>query len=157
MGTAYRYLGLATLATGRCNEAQGHFQKSLEIFGEYYKGWDIARSLTYLGDTAFMTSDLQEAENNYLDALRLAVEVKAIPVALDAVVGLARLCLFTGETEKAFELANFVLDQTASTQETKEISRQLISEAEKQLDEDCKKAIRERTLDQSLETIAEIY
>lgn len=156
MGTAYRYLGLTSLATGRCIEAQDHFQKSLEIFGEYFKGWDIARSLTYLGDAAFMTGDLSEAEETYLDALRLAVEVKSTPLAMDAIAGLARLHLHNGEAEKAFELANYVLNQTASTQETKEISRQLIVKLEKQLGDDRIQAIRERTMDQSLDTIAEI-
>lgn len=156
MGTAYRYLGLTSLATGRCIEAQDHFQKSLEIFGEYFKGWDIARSLTYLGDAAFMTGDLSEAEETYLDALRLAVEVKSTPLAMDAIAGLARLHLHNGEAEKAFELANYVLNQTASTQETKEISGQLIVKLERQLGDDRIQAIRERTMDQSLETIAEI-
>jgi tetratricopeptide (TPR) repeat protein len=156
MGTAYRYLGLATLASGRYVEARGHLQKSLEIFGEYFKGWDIARSLIYLADAVFMVGDLKEAEKSYLDVLRLAVEVKSTPVALDAVVGLARVYLCHGEGEKAFELANFVLNQAASTQETKEISRQLIFKAEKQLGDDRMQAIREKTLDQSLEVIAEM-
>ncbi|MFZ5807642.1 MAG: tetratricopeptide repeat protein [Chloroflexota bacterium] len=156
MGTAYRYLGLATLATGRCVEAQGYLQKSLEIFGEYFKGWDIARSLTYLGDTAFMAGNLQEAEKNYLDALRLAVEAKSLPLALDALVGLARVQVCNGEAEQAFKLARHVLNHTAATQDTREISRQLILGVENQLCDDRMQAIRERTLDQSLETIAEI-
>ena len=109
MGTAYRYLGLATLAAGRCVEAQDYLQKSLEIFGEYYKGWDIARSLTYLGDALLKTGDLKEAEKIYLNALHVAVDEKSIPVALDAVVGLAHLSLDCGKAEKAFELAQFVL------------------------------------------------
>lgn len=155
MGTAYRYLGLATLATGRFVEAQGYLQKSLEIFGEYFIGWDIARSLTYLGDAVFMAGDLQEAEKNYLDALRLAVEAKSIPLALDTVVRLARVHLCNGEAEKAFELANFVLNQTASSQETNEICHQLIMEAEKRLDDHQIQAIRERALNQSLESIVE--
>ena len=38
MGTAYRYLGLATLAAGQPDEAKRHLEKSLETFGEYFKG-----------------------------------------------------------------------------------------------------------------------
>ncbi len=157
LGTAYRYLGLATLAAGRCVEARGHFEKSLEIFGEYFTGWDIARSLTYLGDALFMAGDMQAAEKNYLAALRSAGAAKAVPLAMDALVGLARLHLYKGEAEKAFELADFVLNQAASTHETKELSRQVILEAERQLDGDRKQAIRGRTMEYSLETIAEKY
>ncbi len=156
MGTAYRYLGLATLATGRIVEAQGYLQKSLEIFGEYFKGWDIARSLIYLGDAVFMAGDLKQAEKNYLDALRLADEAKSIPVALDAVVRLARVHMSNGEAERAFELASHVLNHTAVTQDTREISRQLILEAEVQIANDRMRAIKEIPLDQSLETIVEI-
>ncbi len=156
MGTAYRYLGYATLATGRCVEAQGYLKNSLEIFGEYFKGWDIARSLTYLGDALFMAGNVQKAEQNYLDALRIAVEVKSFPVALDAVVGLARIHLSCGEAERAFILARHVLNHTAATQSTREISRQLIQEVEKQLGDDQIQAIIERSLEPSLEPIAEM-
>lgn len=156
MGTAFRYLGLVTLATGRFSEAQDHLQKSLEIFGEYFTGWDIARSLTYLGDAAFMLGDWQEAKKIYLDVLCSAAEALSTPVALDAIVRLARVHLFEGEVEKAFELAHYVLIQPASTQETKDASRQLISEAEKHLDDDYKIVVRARTRDQTLESIVEI-
>lgn len=156
MGTAYRYLGLATLAAGRCVEAQGYFQKSLQIFGEYFKGWDIARSLVYLGDAVFMFGDLKEAENNYLQALRLAVDEKSIPVMSDAVVGLARLSFHYSRVEKAYQLALFVLGQAASTLEANATSRQLIAKIEKQLCADRKLALREQIERQSLETILEL-
>jgi len=49
MGTAYRYLGSVSLAEGQYAEAQAHFHNSLEVFGEYTEGWDIALSWYYLG------------------------------------------------------------------------------------------------------------
>ena len=157
MGTAYRYLGLATMVAGRCVEAQDYFQKSLEIFGEYYKGWDIARSLTYLGDAKIKMGDLKEAEKTYLNALHVAVDEKSIPVALDAVVGLAQLSFQCGEAEKAFELAQFVLSQAPIAQETYEISRQISENVGKHLGDDPKKWRGERLSDQSLETIVAFY
>jgi len=104
-----------------------------------------------------MAGDLPESEKNYSDALRLAVDSKSIPVALNAVVRLARLHLHNGEAERALELANYVLNQTACTYETREISRQLIGETEIQLGSDRVQAIKERTSDQSLETIVESH
>lgn len=157
MGTAYRYLGLATLAIGRCSEARGYLQKSLEIFGEYYKGWDIARSLTYLGDAEMMMGDLQEAEKTYLEAWQVAVEVKAIPLGLDALAGLARLKMGEGEYEEAFQLASHIMNQTASTRETKEIASQMVLEVEGLLGDDRIRAIKERTALHSMETVAEKY
>jgi tetratricopeptide (TPR) repeat protein len=155
MGTAYRCLGLATLAEGKYAEAQAHFRKSLEIFGAYIEGWDIARSLTYLGDAVFMMGDLPEAESAYREALRLAIEAKSIPVALDAVVGLARLQLCHGEVEKAFALASYVLNQAASTQDSKEISRRLVFETERHLNDRRVRSIREGITNQSLGAMIE--
>lgn len=130
MGTAYRYLGLATLAGGQYVEAQDYFHKSLQIFGEYFEGWDIARTLTYLGDAIFRSGDLTDARRKYLDALSLALHVQAIPIALDALVGLARLDIKTGELEQAFELLSLVQHHPASTEETKECAEHLMLEVE---------------------------
>ncbi len=157
MGTAYRYLGLATMAAGRCLEAQDYFHKSLDIFGEYYKGWDIARSLTYLGEAELKTEDIKKAEKTYLNALHVAINEKSTPVALDAIVGLARLSLHCGEEEKAFELARFVLSQAGGAQETYEISHQISENVGKHLGDDQKKWRGERLSDQSLETIVALY
>jgi len=86
--TAYRYLGLAYLAEGQFTEAQIHLLKSLEIFGEFAVGWDIARSLTYLGDAALLGRDIPEARKYYRDGLQSAIEAKANPIALDALLDL---------------------------------------------------------------------
>lgn len=157
MGTAYRYLGLAKLATGRIIEAQADLQKSLEIFGEYFVGWDIARTLTYLGDAVLAAGDLCEAEKKYLEALRLAVESKSVSLALDALVGLARVHLCRGEAKKAARLATFIQDQAASTQETKNISRQIILQTEKQVGVIQDQGWDDPTAVQSLDEIVNIY
>lgn len=130
MGTAYRYLGLATLAGGQYVEAQGYFQKSLEIFGEYFEGWDIALSLIYLGDAIRASGDLSEAEKIYLRGLRVAKEAQSMPLMLDALIGLAQLNAQIGETERALELMYFILNHPYSTQETKDLASGLILETE---------------------------
>lgn len=157
MGTTYRYLGLATLAAGQIDEAQKYLQQSLEVFGDYFKGWDVARTLTYLGDALFMAGNVQQAEKSYLDALSMARETRAIPVALKAAAGLARLSLSRGELETAYQLASHVLNQPASAHRTREISRQLVMDTEEQLGPDRVRAIKESAADQSLETIVDIY
>lgn len=128
MGTAYRYLGLATLAGGQYDEALDYFHKSLEIFGEYFEGWDIARTLSYLGDAIAMKGDLFEARKIYMDALRTAVEVGSIPIALDASFGLACLMKGAGKIEQALEISIYVANHAASIQETKDRANRLFSE-----------------------------
>jgi predicted ATPase/transcriptional regulator with XRE-family HTH domain len=134
MGTAYRVLGLATMAAGQFSEAQIHFRKSLEIFGEYIIGWDIARSLTFLADATLLSGDLTEAKNLYLDGLRLSKDAKAIPIALDALLGLGIIKAQAGKVEQALVLCYYIMNHSSSEQEAKSRSAQLCSELEMKLD-----------------------
>jgi tetratricopeptide (TPR) repeat protein len=91
MGTAYRYLGLVTLTEGKFIEAESHLEKSLEIFGEYFKGWDIATTLIYLGEARLLSGDQSEAKKYLLEALRIARDIHSRPLLLEAVTALSSL------------------------------------------------------------------
>lgn len=125
MGTAYRYLGLATIAEGHFTEAQTYLRKSLEIFGDYFVGWDIARSLAYLGYAAILAGDFTEARKDYLDALHSAIEAKALPIALDALLGLGALHAQSGKPEDALAMCYYILNHSFSEDETKGRAEQL--------------------------------
>jgi tetratricopeptide (TPR) repeat protein len=133
MGTAYRQLGLVALAEGNLSTAQSLLQKSLELFTGFVTGWDIVRTLTYLGETATASGDLGEARRIYLQALELAQEVQAVPLALDALVGLAYHYTQAGDPERVLRLCNYVLAHAASIQETKARARCLAEQAESRL------------------------
>ena len=164
LGTAYRFLGVAYMGQGQYAEAQASLLKSLEIFGEYFIGWDKAITLNYLGDVLRLKGDLPAAQQTYLDALRTAVDARAIPVqqdallgpnALDALLGLARVWLQTRQDEKAFELADHVKRHPAATHEIKDHASRVISEAEQTIDPDRARLIRETSLHQSLDAIVQ--
>jgi predicted ATPase/DNA-binding XRE family transcriptional regulator len=124
-GTAYRYLGLTCIAKGQLLEAQAHLMKSLEIFGEFAVGWDIARTLTYLGDVAMLAGDAPEAGRIYREALRSSVEAQAIPIALDALLGLGNLQAQTGKPESALLLYDYVIGHPSSEADTRNRAEQL--------------------------------
>jgi predicted ATPase/transcriptional regulator with XRE-family HTH domain len=155
MGTAYRFLGLATLAEGQFIEAQNYLRKSLEIFGEYIVGWDIARALSYLGDATVLSGDLTEARKIYLNALRLAVDIKAIPIALDSLLGLAQILIETGETGNGLRLSNFVFNHIASPQESVNRAKYLNVEAKAKLTDQEIESARVWSENQSIESILE--
>jgi predicted ATPase len=125
IGTAYRFLGLATMAGGQYNEAEGHFRKSIEIFSGYTGGWDIAISLAYLGEVRMMAGEMTEAEITLQDALRLAIDVNAVPIALDSLLGLAQIYTHVEKSEKALELAFYVLNHPSSAHEARGRAEQL--------------------------------
>ena len=125
MGTAYRYYGLATMAQGNYLEAQELFRKSLDIFGDYVIGWDIALSLNYLGDAMRLSGSLTEARKYYLNALQLAVESKALPIVMDLILGLTELMTNKAEIKTGLMLSYFVLDNPFSTQRSKDQAQNL--------------------------------
>lgn len=94
--------------------------------------WDIARALTDLGK-ATAARDTSEARHIFLDAIRLATEVRAVPLVLDALVGLAHLKAQAGNAEQALELSLCVLSHTASTHQAKDCAGRLRAEVEAQL------------------------
>lgn len=151
LGTAYRYLGLACIAGGQFTEAKAHLHKSLEIFGEFTVGWDIARSLTYLGDAIRLSGEHDGARKNYLDALRLSIDVNAIPIALDALMGLGYLQAQTGKAEEALVLCYYILSNPSSEDETRCRAKQLGADLEQKLSpkqvEAAHSIVQEKTFD----------
>jgi tetratricopeptide (TPR) repeat protein len=106
-------------------DAQTHLLKSLEIFGEFAVGYDIVRSLTYLGDVNVMTGNFPEAKKIYRDALQLSIEAKVVPIALDAILGLGILYARAGDPERALMLCDYVLNHASSEEETRNRAGQL--------------------------------
>jgi predicted ATPase/transcriptional regulator with XRE-family HTH domain len=133
MGTAYRHLGLLALAQGDIAEAQSLIHKSLNLFNEFVTGWDIVLSLVFLGEAAVAAGDVSEARRIFLDALRQGMEAQTVPLALDALTGLAHVFAWAGETERALEFSIHVLHHSASTQDAKDRAEQLRLELESQL------------------------
>jgi tetratricopeptide (TPR) repeat protein len=133
MGTAYRHLGLAYLGAGEYTLARNHILKSLEIFGQFSQGWDIARSLSYLGDAALMTGNLTEARKYYQDALQSSLEAQAIPIALDSLMGFGELHANAGDLEKAQLICTYILLHPSSEHETKSRAELLQAILEPQL------------------------
>jgi tetratricopeptide (TPR) repeat protein len=152
-GTTYRFLGLTALAEEQYMDAQVHFRTSLEIFGEYIVGWDIARSLVYLGDALLLSGSLPESRETYMQALHVAKEAKSIPLVLDALAALSDFHFKTGQMEHAFELASLVLNHDSSTKDVKDRACWIRAEASKCLDREQIRMLEEKMSQQSFEAI----
>jgi predicted ATPase/transcriptional regulator with XRE-family HTH domain len=155
MGTAYRFLGVAALARGDTSEAQLLINRSLDIFQGFVKGWDVVISLVYLGQALTTGGDLPAARRCFVEALELAVEAGALPLALNALVGLSQLDLDSGEAERALVLCTFAMSHPAATYDVLERASLLVTQAEQQLSPEAVTAARVRSETQSLELIVE--
>jgi tetratricopeptide (TPR) repeat protein len=157
LGTAYRFLGLAALAQDKIPEAETLIHYSLDVFNEFVTGWDIVLSLVYLGEIKAAAGDLLEARRLFLEALPMALEVQAIPLALDALIGLAYLAARAGQAEQALALSSCVSCHPASTQEAKDQAAQLGADLEAQLTTEQLEAVQARAQAKSLEvTVREL-
>ena len=75
----------------------------------------------------------------------MALEVQAIPLALDALIGLAYQAARAGQAEEALELSICVLRHSASTQEAKDRAEQLGAELETQMTSEQLEVVQSRT------------
>jgi predicted ATPase/transcriptional regulator with XRE-family HTH domain len=155
-GTAYRYLGLVKIAEGQFVEAEANIRKSLEVFSDYTIGWDIACSVTYLADIIRMSGNLYKARKNYLDALHLSIDAKAIPIALDALAGMSHLYAQTGSLKHALVLCYFILDHSSSEDETKNRIEELRAGLERKFSAEQILSVRAETKRKSFSEIIEM-
>ena len=128
-------------------------RRAIEIFGEDIEGWDIARSLSYLGDATMLAGSFVEAKTIYWNALHLAMNANATPIALDSLLGLANLQARDNKIESAVTLLNYILAHPASVQETRDRANEMIVEIEKHHDVKQIQLIKQGVSARSLESI----
>jgi hypothetical protein len=93
----------------------------------------VARVLAEMSRSVFALGNDAEAERGWREALRIAMETRATPVALEALAGFASLQAKQGDMEHALELLLMVSNHPASFQETKDRAARLRAEVEAQL------------------------
>jgi tetratricopeptide (TPR) repeat protein len=133
LGSAYRALGIVEQAQGRHQQAVDMFRKSLDTFTELGGSWWVARVLAEMGGSMLALGKDTEAERVWRESLHIATDIRATPVALEALAGFASLRSKQGDREHALELLLMVLNHPASFQETKDRVSALRAELEAQL------------------------
>ena len=114
-------------------EAQQLLHESLVLFKAMDNGWGMARELYYLGHTTYALGDYRAAQRYLLDGIRTALEAQVVPIALEALLGVAILRIKAGTIEAALELLMHILNHPASRKETINRAGQLCAELEAQL------------------------
>jgi hypothetical protein len=79
-------------------------------------------------DTATQTYD--EARSYFHQALEIARDIQDIPLALNSLVGLAKLLRVNGSKEQAFELLSFVIYHPECPDDTLDEGERLLYELE---------------------------
>lgn len=108
-------LGNAYQAQHRLAEANELYEAALALGREISYEWGVASSLNYLGEVASENGLYRQAAVHFLDSLRVAMEIRAQPIALAVLTGLAELLASGGgDQNMAAEFASLVLHHPAT-------------------------------------------
>jgi tetratricopeptide (TPR) repeat protein len=133
LGHAYQGLGAVAQAQGEHQRAVDMFRKGVDTFTELGGRFYVGQGLAEMGRSVFALGNDAGAERVWRESLRIATETHGIPVALEALVGLASLRAKKGDMQSALELLLIVLNHPASPQETKKRAGILRADLESRL------------------------
>ncbi len=114
------HLGAVSLYRERFEEAQKRFTSALGCFDRLEDNLGQAASLIHLGELACVKKSFGRAENLFQGAVRLALQAKAKPMLVDALVGVARMLKDQGEEQKAISYLLVAMNHPTCRQQTKD-------------------------------------
>jgi predicted ATPase len=137
-------LGKVAYAQERYEDARAFFSESAELFRELGDIHRLSRTLNHQGLNSLALSDTADAQNAFQTALRMAYEGGFMPSALNALTGLAALGTRQKPGQGTLELVIYILEHSASTQETQNLAARLRAELESRLTQEEIEVARER-------------
>jgi tetratricopeptide (TPR) repeat protein len=157
MAESLSQLGTAAYLEGAYAEAKQRYLESIEISKGTGERWRRP-ALIGLGYATCALGEYEASGRHFRTALQMAMEIGALAVVLDSLVGLATLLAASDPGEaaagQAVELLAFVLAHPASTQETKDQAVLLLVELEGRLPPATLAAARARGRARDLQDIA---
>ncbi|MBN1955943.1 MAG: tetratricopeptide repeat protein [Anaerolineae bacterium] len=132
-GAALNNLGETVRLQGDYAAAQQYYREALDIFREIDYKSGVAGTTSNLGHTVFAIGDDAAALSWYRESLRIAMDVGAIPTALESLAGMAGVTARQGQPQRALALLGVVLEHPALAHETVLIVEQALAELGAQL------------------------
>jgi predicted ATPase/DNA-binding XRE family transcriptional regulator len=125
MSLALFGLGKTAYVEGRYEEAQPFFSESARLFQEIGDTHRLSRTLYHQGLNSMALGNAVGAQNDFCTALNLAYKGGFTTSTLNALTGLAALASQQKASQETLELALYVVQHPASTQETKNLAKEL--------------------------------
>jgi len=107
-------MGEAARLLGEYAEARRCYEESLALRRQIGDRWGTAITLSSLGSLACAEGEHRTARRYFGQALRLALEIPALPLALDVLVEFSELLVAQGREESALEVLALCLDHPAT-------------------------------------------
>ena len=148
-------LGDALRALGSYEQAKARYEASLALAQAAGYGWGVAAGLNSLGQLALEQDQRQRAEDYLEQALAKASAVRAMPIMLAALSGLAALLCESGHTVMAVEYAALVHANPAADGSAHYACERLLQRLQRLIPSDDYSAAYERGQWLSLRTVIE--
>ena len=153
-GIALAGVRMALLAQDRGNpvDAGRMLTESIKHFRDAGDTWFLSHALNLEGNLALKVGRHTQAFESFKEAGKVAFAAQALPMLLDAFIGLAMLDAEKDYQERALALVIFVLANPSSTRDTKNRAAELRAKLEAQLTLQQIETIQARAQDKTLET-----
>jgi tetratricopeptide (TPR) repeat protein len=125
VASTLKHLGDVDKALGDLPLAMQRYAESLEISEKARDRRSVAFTLNSMGNLALIQRNLKGARHYFTEALKTAMEIEVIPLALDILVGIAELSAQEGDSQLAIELLTFTLEHSGTEKQTQEQGTQL--------------------------------
>jgi predicted ATPase/transcriptional regulator with XRE-family HTH domain len=123
VGRALAQLGAIAVVQGDAAEARYLLRESIEVFTELDERWSLAVALKELGSAEAALDRPAQARQTFGQSLAIARDHSLLPVALDALFGVARLKADAGAADEAAVLLCAVVAHPATLHHTREHAR----------------------------------
>ncbi|HXH69307.1 MAG TPA: tetratricopeptide repeat protein [Pyrinomonadaceae bacterium] len=127
-------LGYALYLGGKYERAAALLEEGLALSKTIGYRRAVATTLDNLGCVAAARRQTEKARRYFDEALKEAMEIRSLPIALDILAGTAALLARKKATQRrALEILDFVVNQSATWKVTKETALGILSALEKDL------------------------
>jgi tetratricopeptide (TPR) repeat protein len=116
-GRARNILGENARLNGKYSEAISHYQQALTIYQSIDQKFGMTMVIHNLGHVRTMMGDTETALKHYDESLRMAIDIQAIPAALEILAALAAIAANEGNYEHSLNLLGVVLAKPAAPKE----------------------------------------
>ncbi len=116
-GRARNILGENARLNGRYSEAISHYEEALNIFKSIDQKFGMTMVIHNLGHVSTMMGNTEAALQHYDESLRMAIEIQAIPAALEILAALAGIAADKGDYDHALNLLGVVLANPSAPKE----------------------------------------
>jgi tetratricopeptide (TPR) repeat protein len=144
IANSYINLSHITFKMGRYEESERYASELLGVADKNNNRWNLLYGRNNMGLAVLNQGRYEEARHHLTEGLKIARGMRAVPVALESLVGMVQILDYEGDKALAVELCSFVLNHPALIQETRDLARPIMERLAAEVEEGVLKAAEER-------------